>query len=150
MLDSFIVFISQGAELGSAASHTPQAAVAAVLCAALVGLLSCELKKQPHQRLFFHPQITRENCCMRAFCRRYAVKAHADIADQQTPFRRDADALLVPLHQPIAFKRRQQLQVFGEVSGKVDAVLPFERLIRQPEVADQGFNHIAPDTVVAR
>ncbi|MGP2994371.1 YshB family small membrane protein, partial [Serratia marcescens] len=24
MLDSFIVFISQGAELGSAASHTPQ------------------------------------------------------------------------------------------------------------------------------
>ncbi|MGP2873250.1 YshB family small membrane protein, partial [Serratia ureilytica] len=25
MLDSFIVFISQGAELGSAASHTPQA-----------------------------------------------------------------------------------------------------------------------------
>ncbi|MGP2958581.1 YshB family small membrane protein, partial [Serratia bockelmannii] len=27
MLDSFIVFISQGAELGSAASHTPQAAV---------------------------------------------------------------------------------------------------------------------------
>ncbi|MGP3059697.1 YshB family small membrane protein, partial [Serratia marcescens] len=26
MLDSFIAFISQGAELGSAASHTPQAA----------------------------------------------------------------------------------------------------------------------------
>ena len=31
MLDSFIVFISQGAELGSAASHTPQVAVAALI-----------------------------------------------------------------------------------------------------------------------
>ncbi|WP_413505218.1 YshB family small membrane protein [Serratia grimesii] len=40
MLDSFVAFISQGAALGSAASHTPQAAVAAVLCAALINLLS--------------------------------------------------------------------------------------------------------------
>lgn len=39
MLDSFIVFISQGAEL-PAASHTPQAAVAAVLCAALINFFS--------------------------------------------------------------------------------------------------------------
>ena len=40
MLDSFIVFISRGAELGSAANYTPQAAVAAVLCAALISFFS--------------------------------------------------------------------------------------------------------------
>ncbi|HGM5287921.1 YshB family small membrane protein [Serratia liquefaciens] len=40
MLDSLIAFISQGAELGSAASHTPQAAIAAVLCAALINFFS--------------------------------------------------------------------------------------------------------------
>ncbi|WP_330984173.1 MULTISPECIES: YshB family small membrane protein [Enterobacterales] len=36
MLESIINFVSSGA----AASHTPQTAVAAVLCAALVGLFS--------------------------------------------------------------------------------------------------------------
>ncbi|CAI1920862.1 YshB family small membrane protein [Serratia ficaria] len=40
MLDSFIAFISQSAELGSAAGHTPQAAVAALLCAALLNFFS--------------------------------------------------------------------------------------------------------------
>lgn len=40
MLDPFISFIPQGAELGSAATHIPQAAVAAVLCAALINLFS--------------------------------------------------------------------------------------------------------------
>ena len=66
MLDSFIVFISQGAELGSAASHTPQAAVAAVLCAALINF---QLKTAASAAVF-HPQITRENCWLRACCRR--------------------------------------------------------------------------------
>ncbi|WP_431225657.1 YshB family small membrane protein [Serratia sp. L9] len=40
MLDSLIVFISQGADVGSAISHTPQAAVAAVLCVALINFFS--------------------------------------------------------------------------------------------------------------
>lgn len=40
MLDSFIAFIPQGAELGSAATHIPQAAVAAVLCAVLINFFS--------------------------------------------------------------------------------------------------------------
>lgn len=40
MLESLINMVSSGAELSAAAGHTPQAAVAAVLCAALFGLFS--------------------------------------------------------------------------------------------------------------
>ena len=40
MLDSLIVFITQGADVSAAVSHTPQAAVAAVLCAALMNFFS--------------------------------------------------------------------------------------------------------------
>ncbi|WP_416261290.1 YshB family small membrane protein [Gibbsiella quercinecans] len=40
MLDSLIVFITHGANVSAAASHTPQAAFAAVLCAALINLFS--------------------------------------------------------------------------------------------------------------
>lgn len=40
MLDSFIAFIAQGADVSAAAGHTPQAAVAAVLCAALINFFS--------------------------------------------------------------------------------------------------------------
>ncbi|WON76889.1 YshB family small membrane protein [Serratia sp. UGAL515B_01] len=40
MLDSLIVFITQGADVSSAISHSPQAAFAAVLCAALMNLFS--------------------------------------------------------------------------------------------------------------
>ncbi len=40
MLESLIALASGSIEAGTAASHTPQTAVAAVLCAALVGLLS--------------------------------------------------------------------------------------------------------------
>jgi hypothetical protein len=40
MLDSFIIFITHGADVSSAVSHTPQAAFAAVLCAALINFFS--------------------------------------------------------------------------------------------------------------
>ncbi|KEY57247.1 YshB family small membrane protein [Serratia sp. DD3] len=40
MLDSFIVFITQGADVSSAVSHTPLTAVAALLCATLINFFS--------------------------------------------------------------------------------------------------------------
>lgn len=40
MLDTFIVFLTQGADVGSAVGHSPQAAVATVLCAALINFFS--------------------------------------------------------------------------------------------------------------
>ncbi|AUP77116.1 hypothetical protein CWS02_26320 [Enterobacter sp. EA-1] len=40
MLESFINMVTTGVEAGASASHTPQTAIAAVLCAALVGLFS--------------------------------------------------------------------------------------------------------------
>lgn len=40
MLESLIHFVSSGAEVSAAASQTPHTAIAAVLCAALVGLFS--------------------------------------------------------------------------------------------------------------
>jgi hypothetical protein len=40
MLESLINIVSSSAGISAAASHTPQAAVAAVLCAALFGLFS--------------------------------------------------------------------------------------------------------------
>lgn len=40
MLESLIQMVASSAELSAAASHTPQTAIAAVLCAALVNFLS--------------------------------------------------------------------------------------------------------------
>lgn len=40
MQGSFIELISQGAELGAAACHYPQVAIAAVLCATLINFFS--------------------------------------------------------------------------------------------------------------
>ncbi|ROP48951.1 hypothetical protein EDF81_4487 [Enterobacter sp. BIGb0383] len=40
MLESLMSLLSGGAEVGMAASQSPQTALAAVLCAALVGLFS--------------------------------------------------------------------------------------------------------------
>jgi hypothetical protein len=40
MLDTLIVFLTQSADVGSAVSHSPQAAVATVLCAALINFFS--------------------------------------------------------------------------------------------------------------
>ncbi|WP_318376764.1 YshB family small membrane protein [Enterobacter sp.] len=40
MLESLIHFVSSGADAATAASQTPHTAIAAVLCAALVGLFS--------------------------------------------------------------------------------------------------------------
>lgn len=40
MFESFIHMLSQGAEIGAAAGHSPQTAVAALLCAALVNFLN--------------------------------------------------------------------------------------------------------------
>lgn len=40
MLESIMGLLSGGAEMGMAASQTPYTAIAAVLCAALVGLFS--------------------------------------------------------------------------------------------------------------
>ncbi|NBC98749.1 YshB family small membrane protein [Atlantibacter hermannii] len=40
MLESLIHFVSSSAEVGAAASQTPHTAVAAILCAALLGLFS--------------------------------------------------------------------------------------------------------------
>ncbi|MCL6743309.1 MULTISPECIES: YshB family small membrane protein [Enterobacteriaceae] len=40
MLESLINVVTAGVEAGASASHTPQTAIAAVLCAALVGLFS--------------------------------------------------------------------------------------------------------------
>ncbi|BDH47745.1 hypothetical protein TUM12370_37890 [Salmonella enterica subsp. enterica serovar Choleraesuis] len=40
MLESVIQMLSQGAEAGAAASHSPQTAIAALLCAALVNFLN--------------------------------------------------------------------------------------------------------------
>ena len=40
MLESLMNMATGSIEAGAAASHTPQTAIAAVLCAALVGLLS--------------------------------------------------------------------------------------------------------------
>jgi len=40
MLESLMNMVSSSAEISAAAGHTPQAAVAAVLCAALFGLFS--------------------------------------------------------------------------------------------------------------
>ncbi|SFU18689.1 hypothetical protein SAMN05192562_109110 [Kosakonia arachidis] len=40
MLESIISVVNAGVEAGASASHTPQTAIAAVLCAALVGLFS--------------------------------------------------------------------------------------------------------------
>ncbi|MGK9173614.1 YshB family small membrane protein [Yokenella regensburgei] len=40
MLESLINMVSGSVEVGAAVGHTPQAAVAAVLCAALFGLFS--------------------------------------------------------------------------------------------------------------
>lgn len=40
MLGSLIHFVSSGADVTAAASQTPHTAIAAVLCAALVGLFS--------------------------------------------------------------------------------------------------------------
>ncbi|KAA8997419.1 YshB family small membrane protein [Affinibrenneria salicis] len=40
MLDSLISVVTHGAEIGSAAAHTPQTALAAVLCAALINFFS--------------------------------------------------------------------------------------------------------------
>ncbi|CPR15370.1 YshB family small membrane protein [Brenneria goodwinii] len=40
MLDSLISMVTHGAEIGSAASHTPQTAIAAILCAALINFFS--------------------------------------------------------------------------------------------------------------
>ena len=40
MLDTLIVFLTQGADVSSAVSHSPLAAVATVLCAALINFFS--------------------------------------------------------------------------------------------------------------
>ncbi|WP_312191022.1 YshB family small membrane protein [Leclercia sp.] len=40
MLESIVTMLSGGVEASAAAGHTPQAAIAAVLCAALVGLFN--------------------------------------------------------------------------------------------------------------
>ncbi|MEN3753101.1 MULTISPECIES: YshB family small membrane protein [Mangrovibacter] len=40
MLESLIQVVSQGADAGLAASHTPQTAVAALLCAALINFFN--------------------------------------------------------------------------------------------------------------
>jgi uncharacterized protein (DUF2062 family) len=40
MLETFMNMVTGSIEVGAAAGHTPQTAIAAVLCAALVGLLS--------------------------------------------------------------------------------------------------------------
>ncbi|MBJ3816042.1 YshB family small membrane protein [Shimwellia pseudoproteus] len=40
MLESLINMVTQTAEVGSAAGHTPQTAVAALLCAALINFFS--------------------------------------------------------------------------------------------------------------
>ncbi|MFC3393788.1 YshB family small membrane protein [Brenneria rubrifaciens] len=40
MLDSLISVVTHSAELSSAASHTPQTAIAAILCAALINFFS--------------------------------------------------------------------------------------------------------------
>lgn len=40
MLDSLIAAATHSVEIGSAASHTPQAAIAAILCAALINFFS--------------------------------------------------------------------------------------------------------------
>jgi len=40
MLESIVTVLSGGVEASAAVGHTPQAAIAAVLCAALVGLCS--------------------------------------------------------------------------------------------------------------
>ncbi|MDX5629903.1 MULTISPECIES: YshB family small membrane protein [unclassified Brenneria] len=40
MLDSLISVVTHGAEISSAASHTPQTAIAAILCAALINFFS--------------------------------------------------------------------------------------------------------------
>lgn len=40
MLESIVNMLSGGLEASAAAGHTPQTAIAAVLCAALVGLFS--------------------------------------------------------------------------------------------------------------
>lgn len=40
MFDSLINMVSQTAEIGSTAGHTPQTAMAALLCAALINFFS--------------------------------------------------------------------------------------------------------------
>lgn len=40
MLDSLIAAVTHGVELGAVASHTPQTAIAAILCAALINFFS--------------------------------------------------------------------------------------------------------------
>ncbi|WP_136157249.1 YshB family small membrane protein [Brenneria roseae] len=40
MLDSLISIVTHSAEISSAASHSPQTAIAAVLCAALINFFS--------------------------------------------------------------------------------------------------------------
>ncbi|MDU6926429.1 YshB family small membrane protein [Franconibacter helveticus 513] len=40
MLESLIQLVSHSAEAGAAASHTPQTAIAALLCAALVNFFN--------------------------------------------------------------------------------------------------------------
>lgn len=40
MLDSLITVVTHGAEIGTAAGHTPQAAIAALLCAALINFFN--------------------------------------------------------------------------------------------------------------
>ncbi|MFP1893029.1 YshB family small membrane protein [Lonsdalea quercina] len=40
MLESFFSALSHGAEMGNAVGHSPQTAIAAVLCAALINFFS--------------------------------------------------------------------------------------------------------------
>jgi len=83
------------------------------------------------------------------FLTQIGIKAHADVANQQTAFRRHLNALVIHIHQPIFCQRCQQRQIVGKITLEIQFPPRFYRREIEIELANQRLNNVTTNTVIA-